>query len=165
VVRIKTVRGDATRPVGDGSKVICHVCNDSGAWGAGFVLALSERWPEPEREYRRWHLGKSETAFELGRTQLVQVEEDVWVANMLAQHGMRARDGTPPIRYDALEQCLTEAASLAAERNASLHMPRIGSGLAGGDWGKIRGIVDRAAREAGVRAVVYDFPGRVSADA
>jgi O-acetyl-ADP-ribose deacetylase (regulator of RNase III) len=36
--------GDATAPVGEGQKLIVHVCNDIGAWGAGFVLALSKRW-------------------------------------------------------------------------------------------------------------------------
>ena len=37
----------------DGNKVIAHICNDGGGWGKGFVLAVSARWPEPEREYRK----------------------------------------------------------------------------------------------------------------
>jgi len=45
---INYVRGDATVPSVKGVKVIAHVCNDSGGWGKGFVLALSRRWPEPE---------------------------------------------------------------------------------------------------------------------
>lgn len=36
--------GDATQPVGDGPKILVHVCNDIGAWGRGFVVALSRRW-------------------------------------------------------------------------------------------------------------------------
>jgi O-acetyl-ADP-ribose deacetylase (regulator of RNase III) len=46
---INYVRGDATVPSVKGVKVIAHVCNDSGGWGKGFVLALSRRWPEPEK--------------------------------------------------------------------------------------------------------------------
>lgn len=46
--------GDATAPDGRGPGVIAHVCNDSGGWGKGFVLAVSRRWPEPEAAYRRW---------------------------------------------------------------------------------------------------------------
>ena len=34
--------------------IIAHVCNDSGGWGRGFVLALSKKWPEPESKYRQW---------------------------------------------------------------------------------------------------------------
>jgi hypothetical protein len=29
-------------------KLICHICNDLGGWGKGFVLALSRRWEGPE---------------------------------------------------------------------------------------------------------------------
>jgi hypothetical protein len=35
--------GDATMPVGDGPKILVHICNNIGAWGRGFVVALSRR--------------------------------------------------------------------------------------------------------------------------
>ncbi len=54
---IEYVSGDATRPVGDGCKVIVHICNDRGGWGKGFVLALSKRWKQPEAAYRNWYSG------------------------------------------------------------------------------------------------------------
>jgi len=47
--------GDATRPNIDGNKIIAHICNDIGAWGRGFVLALSNTYPETERAYRSWY--------------------------------------------------------------------------------------------------------------
>ncbi len=56
---LKTIKGDATSPQAKGRKVIAHICNDLGGWGKGFVLAISRRWPEPERDYRarcRFHL-------------------------------------------------------------------------------------------------------------
>ena len=58
---ITFVRGDATTPSGKGPKIIAHVCNDIGGWGKGFVLALSRRWPEPERAYRAWHRDRKST--------------------------------------------------------------------------------------------------------
>lgn len=39
--------GDATAPVADGNKIICHLCNDIGAWGKGFVMALLNRIWQP----------------------------------------------------------------------------------------------------------------------
>ena len=50
--KINYLVGDATRPVGEGVKLIIHCCNDIGAWGAGFVVALSKRWEGPEKCYR-----------------------------------------------------------------------------------------------------------------
>ena len=52
---IRYLKGDATCPQAKGVKLICHVCNDLGGWGKGFVLALSRRWDRPEAEYRAWH--------------------------------------------------------------------------------------------------------------
>ena len=49
---IKYVIGDATRPIGEGTKLIIHISNDLGGWGRGFVLALSRRWDAPEKVYR-----------------------------------------------------------------------------------------------------------------
>jgi hypothetical protein len=34
---INFIVGDATTPIGDGLKIIVHVCNDIGGWGRGFV--------------------------------------------------------------------------------------------------------------------------------
>ena len=49
--RINYVIGDATAPQGEGNKIICHICNDVGGWGAGFVMALSKKWKQPVEEY------------------------------------------------------------------------------------------------------------------
>lgn len=56
------VKGDATSPQGDGTKAIVHVCNNIGAWGAGFVMAISRRWPEPEAAYREWYFAGMESS-------------------------------------------------------------------------------------------------------
>ena len=152
--------GDATRPSGTDPKVIVHICNDLGGWGAGFVMALSRRWREPEEAYSRWVLGSEPTPFELGQVQFVQVEPDLWVANMIAQQNTVRRLNEPPIRYDAVRECLTKVVDFAKEHGASVHMPRIGSGIAGGDWTKIARIIEDTVVAAGVPVTVYDLPGR-----
>ena len=141
---LRIVRGDATSPQAKGPKLIAHVCNDLGGWGKGFVLAVSRRWPEPERDYRRWHRERASNDFALGAVQVVQVRPDTWVANMIGQHGMRRGSAGPPIRYDAVERCLATLAKHATEMAASVHMPRIGCGLAGGTWTRIGPLVEAA---------------------
>lgn len=63
---IQYIKGDATSPQAKGTKIICHICNNLGGWGKGFVLAISKRWPEPEKQYREWHRFRAENDFELG---------------------------------------------------------------------------------------------------
>ncbi|MGW7313205.1 macro domain-containing protein [Streptomyces sp. NPDC054865] len=153
---LRITAGDATSPQATGPKVIAHVCNDLGGWGKGFVLAVSRRWPEPEAAYRAWHRGRSGNEFGLGAVQLVRVRPDVWVANMVGQRGMRTGSGGPPIRYDAVERCLGALAGHALELGASVHMPRIGCGLAGGKWSRIEPLIVGELCARDVEATVYD---------
>lgn len=149
--------GDATQPEGEGPKAIVHVCNDVGGWGAGFVLALSRRWSLPEQAYRSWYSART-PAFGLGLVQWVSVAPSLWVVNMIAQTGLRATADGPPIRYAALEEALRRVVTEATSLGASVHMPRIGCGLAGGTWSRVAAIVERTLVAAGVEAYVYDLP-------
>ena len=150
-------KGDATAPVAAGAKIICHVCNDVGGWGKGFVVAISKRWPEPEIRYRAWYNQGEAAGFHLGAIQLVSVEPEITIANMVAQRGVRPSAGTPPIRYDALRECLSTLASRATALSASVHMPRIGCGLAGGSWPEVEAIINDTLLAAAVPVHVYDF--------
>ena len=152
--------GDATRPIGDGPRIIVHVCNDAGGWGRGFVVALSRRWPQPEQHYRAWHRGTESEPFALGRVQFVQVEDEIWVANLIGQHGMGRRGGLPPVRYEAIRDGLRCIAAKAKELSGSVHMPRIGSGLAGGKWQEVERIVEEELIASGITVTVYDLPQR-----
>ena len=155
--QIEFLQGDATQPQCSGNKIIAHVCNDIGGWGKGFVLAISKRWPEPESEYRKWHRNRAKNDFGLGAVQIVETEKYISIANMIGQRGTKTGSNGPPVRYDAIEKCLRSVANHAIERNASIHMPRIGCGLAGGKWEKIEPIVQSVLCAADIQVYVYDF--------
>lgn len=137
--------GDATNPVRtEGNILIAHVVNDRGGWGQGFVLAVSRRWPQAEKDYRNWaKSGAHESSpFELGEVLISKVEPNVSVVHLLAQHGYIAPDNPTPLSYEVLTQCLRKLADIASAQNASIHMPRIGAGLGGGNWSRIRQIIE-----------------------
>jgi O-acetyl-ADP-ribose deacetylase (regulator of RNase III) len=154
---IHIVRGDATalshaRP--KDRKYLVHIVNDAGFWGKGFVLAVSRKWPFAKTAYRRhWHLCK------LGSTQRISVGGHVVVVNVFAQHGLRGPKNPVPLRYGALRRALRELGSWMVRRDeaCSVHMPRIGCGLAGGEWGKVEEIVKETLVEQGVKVWVYDL--------
>ncbi len=156
---ITYLKGDATAPSTKGPQIIAHVCNDLGGWGKGFVLALSKRFPEPERAFRAWHRERASNDFGLGAAQLVPVGRDLWVANMIGQHGKARRGdvGPPPVRYQAIESALRKVGDWAIEHGASVHLPRIGTGLAGGKWNLIEPLIIAALCEREVAVWVYDF--------
>jgi hypothetical protein len=64
----------------------------------------------------------------------VQVADEIFVANIVGQHGYRPGPDGPAVRYPAIATALSVVADRALELKASVHMPRIGCGLAGGRW-------------------------------
>ncbi|MGW6557196.1 macro domain-containing protein [Streptomyces hydrogenans] len=158
MTEIAYVRGDATAPRGKGVRIVAHVCNDLGGWGKGFVLAVSRRWPEPEAAFRRWHRERAANDFGLGAAQFVQVAPHLWVANLVGQRGIRTGRSTGvPVRYEAIDRALGHLADKAVELGASVHMPRIGCGLAGGRWERVEPLVRERLVERGIPVTVYDF--------
>jgi len=154
---IAYLKGDATLPQAAGPAIICHVCNDAGGWGKGFVVAVSRRWHQPEAAYRTWFAERKRNDFGLGSVQLVQVETAKWVANMVAQVGTRPHNGRPPIRYDAVAACLATLSAHAVRLGASVHMPRIGCGLAGGEWSEVEPLIQAQLLPHGLQVFVYDY--------
>jgi O-acetyl-ADP-ribose deacetylase (regulator of RNase III) len=148
------LKGDATNPAGEGKKFIVHVCNDVNAWGAGFVLALSKAYPQAKAAY---HALKNEGKQKLHETQFVSVGDDITVCNMIAQHGLRSAKNPQPLDYDALDTCLHKVAHNALAQGASIHMPRIGCGLAGGKWDDVSDIIVKRLCSYKLVVYVYDL--------
>lgn len=156
-MEIQYIKGDATSPQAKGIKIIAHICNNIGKWGKGFVMAVSKRWSEPEKEFRRWHQNRAENDFGLGSIQLIKVDAYTYVANMIGQQGIKRGSKGVPIRYEAVESCLEQLAEEAQRLNASVHMPRIGCGLAGGNWNEIEPLIQKTLIASKVHTIVYDF--------
>ena len=125
------------------TRVVAHVVNDAGGWGAGFTRSVSRFSPLPEERYRAWARGDRGTVFKLGQIQIVNMHEPhMGIINMIAQHGY-SRPGKPAIQYDALDECLRNlrlAVDYLSQRNPKrieILIPRIGCGLAGGTWDQV----------------------------
>jgi hypothetical protein len=95
----------------------------------------------------------------LGAAQLVAVADGVWVANMVGQRGIATRGSQsagPPVRYEAIGECLGWVGVRAAELGAGVHLPRIGCGLAGGEWRHVEPLIVENLVRKGVLVTVYD---------
>ena len=137
------IRGNVIDPILP-EVVICHVCNDIGRMGSGVAKAISDKWPIVKKEYLDWfsrpkYMNKKEPV--LGEVDYIRVNDYIIVCNMIAQHSIISLGESKPIRYDALEKCLTDVYDFCKDMKLTLHMPKIGSGLARGDWTEIEKII------------------------
>ncbi|EAK8406805.1 Appr-1-p processing protein [Listeria monocytogenes] len=155
MTQITYLKGDATNPMAKGNTIIAHICNDVGGWGKGFVLAISRKWKEPEKDYRKWYKDKND--FKLGEVQLIPVTDYISICNMIGQKGTKTASKGAPIRYEAVESCLEKLSEIAKEQQASIHMPRIGCGLAGGKWEIIEPIIRKTLIANDIEVYIYDF--------
>jgi len=158
--KLSYVEGDATNPQSNDDKhmVIPHVVNDEGKWGSGFVVALSNEWSEPEAVYRR---DAKNNELRLGRINGVRVESNITVINMCAQHKVGIERSRPPIRYGFLSKCMSQVAAFCradTQSWASIHAPRFGSGLAGGNWDVIEQMILEHWVDNDIDVTIYDLP-------
>lgn len=154
---IKYVTGDATDPiVNTGHRVIAHICNNVGAWGMGFVLSILDKWPEVRNIYIK---EMKNNRYVLGSSIVVNITDGLDIYNMIAQDGLISKTNPVPLSYDALYNCLLGMYNKYKNiPNVSVHMPKIGTGLAGGDWNFICPIInDTVAKNNTIDVYVYNL--------
>lgn len=156
--QIAYVRGDATQTRGEDRKLLLQVVNDGAfTWGGhGFAGAVRRRWPAAQRAYTE-QVTSDRSMLKLGNVLTFDVERDVTLASLVAQHGF-GESPRPRIRYGALKDGLLRVSEIAKRLNASVHMPRIGAGQAGGAWPVIEEIISETLSRVGINVLVYDLP-------
>lgn len=168
-------QGDVTNPTESGNLFIIHCCNDIPCMGSGVALALMKKWPKIRTEYMKWsEYGQvyenswASNKFRLGEIQIVDVEGESsegtnWaVVNMIGQRDVSSYKDMPPIRYEAIKECLWKIRDQIEKENRdypaiNIVAPKFGSHLAGGDWNKIESIIHEVFDETDINFTVYSL--------
>jgi Zn-dependent peptidase ImmA (M78 family)/O-acetyl-ADP-ribose deacetylase (regulator of RNase III) len=162
-LEIRYIIGDATEPRGTGKKIIAQIVNDESLnWGRGFGLELAKKFPGIQSDFHKWVEGGSN--LKLGNSHLFHVSDDLSIFQMVAQHGY-GPSTKPRIRYRSLSESLIALSKAAREMSASVHMPKIGTGYAGGNWDIISELIEENLIKQGIEVTVYELPGRESSKA
>ncbi|OYY88628.1 MAG: hypothetical protein B7Y45_14325 [Sphingomonas sp. 28-66-16] len=154
---IRYVHGNILDPLGVEPKVICQIVNDRAIrWGGGVARKFARKYPQAELEYTQKfiHLVPNQR---LGRALITKLDEGVSLASIVAQDGF-GPSLFPRVRYSALQIGLREVAEYAKRLGAEVHMPKIGTGSARGDWGVVEEIIEDELVRAGLAVTVYDIP-------
>lgn len=146
---MKTVQGDLIKKAKAGEfDVIAHGCNCFCKMGAGIAKDIRLNFPEA------WYADKDTKSGDrkkLGTITWAQCG-DVAVVNAYTQFTYWEKDKVL-LEYDALRSCFEKIKEEFSGK--IIGIPKIGAGLARGDWNKIVAIIDEVMVDEDVTYVEY----------
>lgn len=132
---VKYIKGDLFKSKSD---LIAHGCNCKGGFGSGVAYTVSQLYPKA----RDLYLEKfEEDGWQLGEVQFTLQRDGKYIANCATQNGYLPR-GYCHADYDAIRTCMTKVKEFARDKGLSVAIPKIGAGLAGGNWLTIQKILN-----------------------
>lgn len=137
--------------------ILCHQTNYVGVMGAGVAQAICSRLL-PLSEVRKYcYLCKKCGRQLLGKVQFLNtVNRGQEVANCFCQdYESKTNDLTD---YASMEKCLREVERKAALEHKTVAIPaRMGCGIAGGDWTRVRLLIDRIFAASPVQLIIVHW--------
>ncbi|RNJ42069.1 phosphatase [Mesorhizobium erdmanii] len=149
---MRTIRGDLLQLALDGEfDAIVHGCNCQCQMGKGIALSIKQRFPEAYAADIATVKGDRSKLGTISVAEIRREDRNFHVINGYTQfhwqgQGMKAD-------YGAIRSVMKAVKAGFAGR--SIGYPRIGAGLAGGDWATIASIIDEELADENHRLVEY----------
>lgn len=150
---MKELKGDLIEFALNGMfEVIVHGCNCLSTMKAGIAPQMAaafgcDKFP---MELEGPNITK------LGNIDYKQINNSLTVVNAYTQYkyGMNHKDGDKiPFDYEAFTICMRKMNIVFKGKHIGL--PKIGAGLAGGDWSIIKSIIEKELKDCEVTIVIY----------
>lgn len=142
------IKGDLTQAT---ESLIVHGCNAQGVMGSGVAKAVRAKWPQAYQTYKAFcdvNVPKNL----LGVIIPVPVSGRKVVINAITQENY-GKTGEQFVDYEAVQSCME---AISRGYRGAVAMPKIGSGLGGGDWSKIEQIIQNTLAQTN-QVVVYEL--------
>lgn len=160
---LKEVDGDlVSRAVNGEFDVIVHGCNCFCTMGKGIAAQIRDVFP---KAYAADSVTKSGDASKLGTYTYAEVKvseaHSVTVVNAYTQYHYWSRGESKKdlVDYEAVRKIFRSLNSLYAGKNVRVGVPKIGAGLAGGDWVMISKIITEETPDLNVTLVNFKPAG------
>jgi|ERR1051325_9858451 O-acetyl-ADP-ribose deacetylase (regulator of RNase III) len=129
---------------------IAHGCNCSGGFGSGVAKEIATRYPHIKEGYLYKHQHRG---WKLGEIQLITVGDGTGrtIANCATQERYGRPDEGPYVSYPAIRQVIRK---LVEQWPNGFAIPKIGAGLAGGNWDIIEKIINEESGLVEVRVYI-----------
>lgn len=131
-------------------KIIAHGVNCSGGFGSGVAKTIATRYPSVRESYLHRY---NTMGWKLGEVQLLGVGDGSGreIANCATQQRYGKPEDGPYVSYPAIREVVR---NLVQSYPSGFAMPKIGAGLAGGNWDIISKIIEEESGSIEVRVYV-----------
>lgn len=134
-----------TKNFSDNTEFVAHGCNCHSAMGSGFAPQIAKAFPiveQVDNEMYEKYTGPNGlgNVAMLGNFSMARVFLNMVVFNLYTQY-LPGKD----LRMNALETAffnINRLLSQSQQKRPILHIPKIGAGIAGGDWDQISKVID-----------------------
>lgn len=132
------------------SGVIIHGVNCFGVFNAGVARQIRQKYPEVCTDYLRLFKDYGGYRYKgdrnlLGTIQICSVSNDLYFVNAFTQLNY-GNDGNKYVSYDAIDSTF-EAICRTIDIDSKIHFPKIGCGLAGGEWSVVQSIIEHRLKD------------------
>jgi len=146
---MKEIKGDLIKLAREGNfDVIVHGCNCFCRMGSGLAPQIKENFPEA------WEADKQTTTGDINKlgNYTFGFYQSLTIINAYTQYSYDA--SKKPLDYEALTLCLKK---INFEfRGMSIGVPQIGAKRGGGDWNRIKNIIENELKDMDVTIIYFD---------
>lgn len=142
---MKIIKGDIVKLSLDGHfDVIVHGCNCFHTMNSGVAKAIRKEFPQVyETDVQLTKMGDRKKLGSINATPIVRGNVSFYVVNAYTQYDY-GYDGKRRVDYDALKMAFSHIAILfKGSVEKRIAYPKIGCGLAGGEWEVVSNIIDQ----------------------
>jgi O-acetyl-ADP-ribose deacetylase (regulator of RNase III) len=155
---VKEVNGDLIEMAKKGEfDVIIHGCNCFNKMKAGVAKSISESFPEVTMADACTGVGDPR---KLGTFSFIELGSELIILNAYTQfrywHIAGESDLTPLVEYGAVRSVFKEVKKRYGGSDLRFGIPKIGAGLAGGNWDIIKDIIDSEMKGEDLTVVIFD---------
>lgn len=131
--------------------VVAHGCNCQGGFGSGMAGQIARRWPHVRQAYLDLHNSGGTI---LGFFQPVAISESKFIINCGTQQAYLPR-GVNHADYNAIDDIMDSLKLYTTNKLTRIGIPKIGAGLAGGDWSEIEKIISKYFSDRDITVYIY----------
>lgn len=121
--------------------VILHGCNCFNTMGAGIAKYIKQEFPKAYEVDCKTEKGDKNKLGTFSAAKIKINEKDLIVCNCYTQYHYNSED--KPVDYDAIVECMKLLKSKVKNSGKRIGYPKIGCGLAGGNWDIVSAIIDK----------------------